>query len=106
MSNHLPTHNLRFLVPVEGDLEGIDHPLTIDQIAKRLGAESLDTVSLRDPHGRVMLVDDNGHAKGLPINAIATSYYHAVCRVGSNPPPIRGPVIVVPDADFSRRGAL
>lgn len=102
----LPTHPLRFLVPVEGALEPLAAPLTIDQIARRLGADALDTVSLRDPHDRVMLVDDNGHAKGRAINPIATSYYHSVCRPGSSPPPIRGPVIVAPDADFALRGAL
>lgn len=58
-----------------------------------IGADCLDSVNLRD--GRTMLVDDNGHARGLPINAKATKLYHGVCRPGTTHV-IRGDVVIVP----------
>lgn len=100
MDSLLPTHLMRFLVPVEGDIEAIDGPMTITQIEQRLGAAGLDTVNLRDRRwGRMMLVDDQGMLKRLPVNHLATAYYHSVCRPGTTHQ-IRGPVIVVPDNDF------
>lgn len=58
-----------------------------------IGADCLDSVNLRD--GRTMLVDDAGHARGLPINEKATRLYRAVCRPGTTHV-IRGDVVIVP----------
>lgn len=55
-------------------------------------------MNLRD--GRVMLVDDNGLAKGLPRNPEATRLYHAVCRPGTTQP-IVGDVAIALDEDFA-----
>lgn len=95
----LPDNLMRFYVPVDGPIEPIDKPMTIAQIEAKLGASCLDTVNLRDSNGRVMFVDDNGHAKGLPVNREATRYYLSICWPGTTHE-IRGPVIVVPDRDF------
>lgn len=49
--------------------------------------------------GRVMLVDDLGHSKGLPVNDAATELYHSVCRPGATWE-IRGDVVIANDSDF------
>lgn len=66
-------------------------------ISAALGCDMLDTVNLRD--GRVMLVDDVGHIKELPINPKATAIYHGICRQGTTHT-IRGDVAIALDADF------
>jgi len=47
----------------------------------------------------VMIVDDAGHQKGLPVNAAATALYHARCLPGTTHQ-IVGDVVIVPDSDF------
>lgn len=75
---------------------------TMKLIQELIEAQGVDTVSLRSRGAplRVMVVDDLGHPKGLPINEAATALYHEQCRPGSNPPPIRGDVAIVFDHDF------
>ena len=80
-----------------------------------IGAETLDTVNLRD--GRVMLVDDDGWEtetveiepgkielrpiKALkPLNEKATKIYHGVCVEGTTHQ-IVGDVAIVLDHDFA-----
>lgn len=82
-------------------------------IRKLIGADTLDTVNLRD--GRVMMVDDNGyetrtvmHPQGVaelvpvrakkPFNAKATSLYWKVCKPGTTQA-IVGDVAIVLDAE-------
>ena len=83
-----------------------------DDIAKLIGATTLDTVNLRD--GRVMLVDDMGYETRTeerdgvthlvatkarkPFNDTATALYHAICRPGTTHR-IVGDVAVIVDAD-------
>ncbi len=57
-----------------------------------LGAAMLDTVMLHDR--RVMLVDDDGCATGLPVNAAATALHAAQCQPDSAPVPV-GDVVIV-----------
>ena len=74
----------------------------IRRIAKLIGAESLDSVSLRHL-GRpamVMLVDDLGHQRLRPVNDGATDLYHANCVPGTTHL-IRGDVVICPDGDFA-----
>lgn len=86
------------LIRVSGTEEAIVGRPSISGIEAAIGADCLDTVNLRD--GRVMLVDDNGMAKGLPVNEKATGLYHGVCRPGTTHQ-IRGDVAIVHDADFA-----
>lgn len=65
-----------------------------------IGADALDTVSLADGV-HAMLMDDQGHTKGLAINAKATHLYHEVCMPGTTHE-IRGDVVIVPDFDYAR----
>ncbi len=70
----------------------------IEAIRKLIGAEMLDTVVLAD-RKHVMIVDDLGHAKQLPLNKVGTDLYLAKCIPGTDWT-IVGDVVVVPDEDF------
>lgn len=87
----------------------------LQQIYRLIGADTIDTVNLRD--GRVMLVDDNGwdcefveHGDGRfsfvptaprkPINPAATALYHGVCLPGTTHQ-IVGDVAIALDEDFA-----
>jgi hypothetical protein len=74
--------------------------LSLDDVHALIGADYLDTVNLRDQHGHVMLVDDLGHRKELPVNMKATALYLTVC-VPETRHQIRGDVVIVPDGDFA-----
>lgn len=74
-------------------------PQKIDSINRLIGSDTLDTVLLRD-RIHVMLVDDNGIAKGLPINQKATDLYWERCGGPTNNH-IHGDVVIVPDEDFA-----
>lgn len=93
---------MRNLLKTDGTTVAIDTKKTMAECHKLIGADILDTVNLRHMgHPRhVMLVDDQGHSKRLPVNAEATRLYHLNCRPGTTHT-IRGDVVVVPDDDFS-----
>lgn len=80
----------------------MDTPKTMAECHKLIGADVLDTVNLRHMGHplHVMLVDDQGHSKRLPVNVEATRLYHKNCRPNTTHT-IRGDVVVVPDDDFS-----
>lgn len=72
--------------------------ILLDWCRRMIGADVVDTVNLRD--GRVMLVDDVGHPKKLPVNREATGLYHSVCRPGTTHE-IVGDAAVCWDEDFA-----
>lgn len=82
--------------------DGTETPLAktsnIRHLSTLLGADGLDTVNLRD--GTVMLVDDLGHSKDLPVNEKATALYLSICRPGTTHQ-IRGDVVITVDEDFA-----
>ena len=80
-----------------GAQETLAPGLSMSKARKLMGADFFDVVNLHD--GRIMLVDDLGLEKDLPINAAATSLYHSVCVPGTTWP-IRGDVIIVLDANY------
>ena len=63
-----------------------------------IGAEALDTARLAD-RLHVMLVDDEGISKNLPVNPAATRLYQEARGI---PYQIRGDVVIVPDSDYAR----
>jgi hypothetical protein len=71
--------------------------VAIGSLCQAIGADCLDTVRLSN--GRVMIVDDAGHSRGLPVNVEATKLYHARCIPGTTHQ-ILGDVLIVNDADF------
>jgi hypothetical protein len=110
---------MRQLIRTDGTVEEIPAPLAMSEYRKLIGAETLDTVSLRHL-GRplhVMLVDDHGYdvrevevapnhferqpaRARKPINDKATALYWANCHPGTTHK-IVGDVVVVPDEDFA-----
>lgn len=91
----------RYVLRVNGAREPLASPVTITRAMHLISADYLDVVQLRHM-GRpltVMLVDDQGYRKELPINAEATALYHANCTPGTTHV-IVGDVVVCPDADF------
>jgi hypothetical protein len=106
----------RYVLRVDGTREVIEGPHPIQWLLQKMGADTCDTVNLRNALGQVMLVDDNGWETELvqegafftlkpirarkPINVEATKLYHSVCRPGTTHQ-IVGDVVVVPDSDFA-----
>ena len=92
---------MRKLFRTDGTSLELPAARSINDHSKMIKADTLDTVCLRHMGQplHVMLVDDNGHDKGLPVNAEETKLYLANCRPGTTHT-IRGDVIVVPDSDF------
>ncbi|MCP2517434.1 hypothetical protein M5J07_21020 [Achromobacter mucicolens] len=93
------THT-RKLIRADGTETVLHGPHAMQDVCQMIGADALDTVSLADGV-HVMLVDDEGHRKGLAINAKATRLYHEVCIRGTTHE-IRGDVVIVPDFDYAR----
>ena len=91
---------MRKIIRVNGEEIELDSPKNVNQIAALIGAGLLDTVLLAD-RLHVMLVDDNGIGKQLPVNAKATIHYHEKCIPGTTAQ-IHGDVVIVPDSDFGR----
>ena len=91
----------RHLIHADGFLQLISKGLSLTEIKQLLGADTLDLVKLHENGSplRVMFVDDDGHAKGLPVNHLATAMYHANCRPGSDHV-IRGDVVIVFENEF------
>lgn len=90
---------MRKIIRTDGSEEQIDSKKSMAALKDIIGADSIDTVLLR---GRVhvMLVDDLGHSKNLPVNEAATALYLQKCRPGTTHQ-IRGDVVIVPDEDFA-----
>lgn len=92
---------MRRLIRADGTSEELATPRTMGNIHAMIGATAVDTVILRHMGHplHVMLCDDLGHDKRLPVNAEATKLYHFNCKPGTTHT-IRGDVVVVPDDDF------
>lgn len=91
---------MRKIIRADGTEIELDVRQSMPQIEKHIGADFLDTVTLRD-RVHVMLVDDLGHSKELPVNQKATEHYWERCG-GQNDHVIRGDVVIVPDEDFAQ----
>lgn len=121
MSDPFPRHwlPLRILLRADGTQQIISHAVTMEEVQRLIGAESVDTVTMRhlgEPT-HVMLVDDLGyeyevidHGGGhiehrttralKPVNHAATHLYQLNCKPGTTHQ-IVGDVIVCPDEDFA-----
>ncbi len=89
---------IRKLIRADGAETELHGPHAIQDVCLMIGADALDTVRLAD-RVHVMLVDDDGISKGLPVNPAATRLYQDARGV---PHQIRGDVVVVPDSDYAR----
>ena len=93
---------MRQVIRANGEHQAIVGSRSVSELATLIGANTLDTVNLRHLGAplHVMLVDDQGVEKNLPVNAAATRLYHANCVPGTTHD-IRGDVVVVPDDDYA-----
>jgi len=94
------TKGMRVVVRTDGTVEQLGGKQTLEQVYRNIDCTTVDAVNLRQ-HGLVMLVDDEGAVKVPPqiVNPTATELYHALCVPGTTWP-IRGDVVICPDADF------
>lgn len=92
----------RKLIRVDGTETELVGPHAMNDLLQLIGAETFDTVAMRHMGAplHIMLVDDEGFLKGLPVNVKATELYHANCKPGATHQ-INGDVVVVPDGDFA-----
>lgn len=89
------------IVRVNGTILLIHETPTLNEIRREVGADVLDVVSLGG--ATVMLLDDQGVAKDLPDNEVATRLMRN--RFGEGyPHTIRGDVVIVNDDDFPDGG--
>lgn len=88
----------RKLIRADGAETELHGPHALQDVRQMIGAEALDTVNLAD-RVHVMLVDDEGILKNLPVNPKATRLYQDARGV---PHQIRGDVVIVPDSDYAR----
>ena len=96
---------MRRIIRADGSELPLDRVPTVRELESMIGAATLDTVSLRHLDGplQVMLLDDAGHSKGLPINLAATKLYWARCGRQVDHV-IRGDVVIVFDDDYAPKG--
>lgn len=99
-----PGERHRLLLRTDGTVMPLPEPLSIDQLTDLCDVDLFDTVNMTQWEGplHVLLVDDIG-AKRKPrrqINVHASELYWS-CLPGSNPPPIYGDAVLVPDDDFA-----
>jgi hypothetical protein len=93
---------MRCVLYADGRRVDLVSPVTVEAATRLIGAKFVDVVRLHHlglPL-HVMLVDDVGHDRHLPVNRAATELYHANCIPGTTHE-IVGDVIVCPDGDFS-----
>lgn len=92
----------RKLIRADGTETELVGPHAMTDLKQLIGADVLTSVWMKHMGVplHVMLVDDSGHDKGLPVNEKATSLYHANCRPGVTHEN-RGDVVLVPDGDFA-----
>jgi hypothetical protein len=90
---------VRCIFRADGTYEALTGPQTMAQIEALIDCALCDSVMLAD-RIHVMVIDDLGHKRGLPVNEVATRLYRDA-RPGS-PWEIRGDVVVVPDSDYAK----
>lgn len=92
---------VRRLLRADGTTLDFEVPKSMDEIRALIGTDCdlTDSVMLFD-RKHVMILDDRGHHKELPVNEAATNLYLSRCAPGTRWV-IRGNVVIVPDADFA-----
>lgn len=88
------------ILRVDGSEEIIARKPSMRALAKEIGAESIDTVTLDRHNQTIMIVDDTGMIDGKPVNPKATELYHSICKPGTVWA-IHGDVALVNDEDFA-----
>jgi hypothetical protein len=116
-SNNYPTklyiYRVTNSIPEEVEIAGLaqrpSYPKLRDLIRSHLGNGYFEHVTILNPFGKIpkgldMFVDEDGHSKGLPINAKATEFYRANwLKQHPEADPNRLPEIVGTAIIFSRK---
>ncbi|WP_321941615.1 hypothetical protein [Paraburkholderia tropica] len=91
----------RCLLRADGTMLDLGSPKSHDEIRTLIGCDCAltDSVMLSD-RVHVMIIDDHGDQKELPVNVAATNLYLSRCAPGTRWV-IRGNAVIVPDADFA-----
>lgn len=89
---------IRKLVRADGAETELHGPHALQDVRQMIGADTLGTVTLAD-RTHVMLIDDFGTSKDLPVNAKASRFFEDARGM---PYDIRGDVVIVPDTDYAR----
>jgi len=89
----------RQVLYADGRIVDLPGPVSVEQVAELIGAETLDCIMLGDGV-TVMMLDDNGLARGLPENYAATILYRARIRCGNGS--IVGDVVIAPDREYGQ----
>lgn len=74
--------------------------VSIAEICRLIGCDTLDTVTIDRRRQTVMFVDDVGMLDGKPVNPKATALYHAIFRPGTVYQ-IHGDVVIVPAGELA-----
>jgi hypothetical protein len=90
---------MRKLLRTNGTVEDFAAPVPMAGIKALLGTTSLHVISLKDGI-HVMIIDDWGATKGLPVNQAATAHYWEKCG-GPVDWFMRGDAFICPDSDAS-----
>ncbi len=93
---------MRKIIYATGIEAEFPEPRTMAKIHDMIRAEVCGTVALKHMGAplHVMILDDNGVDKNLPVNKAATELYLANCRPGVQAS-IFGDVFICPDDDFA-----
>lgn len=90
---------MRKLLHTDGTFLDFHKPVPMDEIRGYLGTTSLHVILLKD-RIHVMIIDDFGATKELPVNQAATAHYWEKCG-GPVDWFIRGDAFICPDSDAS-----
>lgn len=93
------SENTRALIKTDSSFTPLVGAVDYGRVSELIGASTLDSVVLTK-RGLLMYVDDQGHARGLKVNPVATALYHEICRPGTTFE-IVGDVVLVPINEVS-----
>lgn len=91
------TYTSRRILFADGSQEQLNEAYTTKEIGAMISADQCSAIMLK--HGMVMMVDDAGQEKCLPVNYLATAIVYGSQPYGIERE-IRGEVVIVPDTDF------
>lgn len=101
-----PGQRQRLLLRADGTVMPLDKPMSMFQLMELCDVGGFDTVAMTHWEGplHVLMCDEIGLMRVdlRPINRNATELYWSKCYPDSDPPPIRGDAVLVPDDDFAQ----
>jgi hypothetical protein len=98
---HYINDRSRRVIRADDSIDLLPLRISMAEALREIRAQTAGTVHLRHlgTPAVMMIVDDAGYAKSLPVNTMATHLYWANCKPGTTHE-IRGDVVIAPDSDF------